>query len=373
MIAAALPPRLDGIGDYTALLAAELARQAEVTILSGQEADTTPIPDVRIVPAFSHNVPASTRNLLRQVRQERPDWVLVQYNPFAYGKWGLNPYLPLVIRAIARDGSKTRISVMFHEVSVPAISAKFAVMAVWQRCQSYMLARAAHHLCFSTEAWARSVGRWFPGKPALVLPVGSNIPRVQVSRQEARARLGIRPEQLVIGLFGTAHPSRMMPLMGQACTEVRNAGHDVLVLNIGPNQEAFRSQFGNLPVVSDGALPAAEVSLRFAAMDIYLVAFVDGISVRRTSLMTGLQHGVATVATAGVHTDALLNAQAGAAFLTGPVQSPQLFIEHTLSLAREPEFRATVGGQGRCLYEREFAWPTIANRLIASLLSDQGS
>ena len=47
IIAAALPPQLDGIGDYSALLAAELARCVEVTLLSGAGPDATCIPGVR--------------------------------------------------------------------------------------------------------------------------------------------------------------------------------------------------------------------------------------------------------------------------------------------------------------------------------------
>ena len=43
MIAAALPPQLDGIGDYSARVAAELAHSAEVTVLTGAP-DPDPIP-----------------------------------------------------------------------------------------------------------------------------------------------------------------------------------------------------------------------------------------------------------------------------------------------------------------------------------------
>jgi glycosyltransferase involved in cell wall biosynthesis len=367
IITAALPPKLDGIGDHTALLAAQLARQADVTILSGQESETTPIAGVRIVPAFSAVASDGVRALLAHVRTDRPDWLLLQYNPFSYGKYGFNPYLPLVMRAIRRQLPDTRIAVMFHEAYTPLISLKFAVMTTWQRGQVYMLGRAAHRLYFSMEAWARQIGRWFPGKPAFLLPVGSNIPRLDIGVQEARARLGIGPQQVVLGLFGTAHPSRMLPLMRQTGEAVLREGHDAVLLYIGPDHDALKSAVGDLPLRSDGALAADEVSRRFAAMDVYLAAFVDGISTRRGSMMTGLQHGIPTVGTTGINTDSVLSAQEGKAYLLAHVDAPDLFVAHTLRLLREPNLRRQIGAEGQCLYDREFDWKPIAARLLSTL------
>ena len=99
LIAAALPPQLDGIGDYTAQLAEELARTTCVSVLTCTEQSHTPLPGVKIVPAFDPAKPETCVRLPALIQAESPDWVVLQYQPFAYGKWGRNLYLP---RAMAQ-------------------------------------------------------------------------------------------------------------------------------------------------------------------------------------------------------------------------------------------------------------------------------
>ena len=130
IIAAALPPQLDGIGDYTACLAAELARAASVTVLTGARAPD-PIPGVRIETVFSADAPASVQGIADVVKANPPDWALLQYNPFSYGKWGRNLHLPRVMARIKRECPQTRFALMVHEPFVPIITPQFAVMATW--------------------------------------------------------------------------------------------------------------------------------------------------------------------------------------------------------------------------------------------------
>src|SRR4051812_30187350 len=120
VIAAALPPQLDGIGDYTALMSAELARggAARVRLLTAQ-ASPDPIPGATIETVFSASDPRSVRALLPAVLADPPDWLLVQYNPFSYGPRGFNPYLAGVLRTLKRQVPGLRIATMTHETHVP--------------------------------------------------------------------------------------------------------------------------------------------------------------------------------------------------------------------------------------------------------------
>lgn len=362
MIAAALPPQLDGIGDYTANLAAELAKSVCVTVLTGQEAHYCPIPGVAIEPTFSARHTRSVWRIAERAAADRPDWALLQYNPFSYGRWGLNLHLPLVMRALRKNLPGTRIAVMVHEPFVPVINARFAIMTTWQRWQLWMLGRNADVLFFSIEAWAKRFAQWFPGKPVSHLPVGSNIPRVPIPREEARSRLGIRDEAVVLGLFGTMHGSRLLDRVRGAAEAVCGTGREALLLYMGPQGPAVRRALGGIATITDGPLPPEEVSRRFAAVDVYLTPFIDGVSTRRTSLMTGLQHGVATVGTHGALTDTLLSEQNGCALLLADVNDPEGFNSHVLRLMEDKGFRQALGRAGQGLYENQFAWRRIAQR-----------
>lgn len=364
IITAALPPQLDGIGDYTANLSAELAKTSSVSILTAVSVRPAPIAGVSIEPSFSVARPGSVRCIIPLVQANRPDWILLQYQPFAYGRWGLNLQLPLAIRAAKRSAPGTKFALMVHEPFVPILDWKHALMAVWQRWQLWALGRAADVVLFSIEPWVRQFRGWFPDKPLVHLPVGSNVPRVPMTRSEARARLGIGDDTAVLGFFGTAHNARLPGWVKSAARAVTQTGRAVQVLYIGPHKEAMCQALDGLPVIADGALPAEEVSRRFATMDVFLAPFTDGVSTRRTSLMTALQHGVATVGTRGASTDDVLAAESNWPLLLADVDKPEDFIEHVVRLLTDDTLRERIGHEGKRLYQAKFTWEHIAARLL---------
>ena len=73
IIVSSLPPKLDGIGDYSARLAAELGKSLSVRVLTRAAGEVDAIPGVRIERAFTPGVRRSVFNLVHQVEAERPD------------------------------------------------------------------------------------------------------------------------------------------------------------------------------------------------------------------------------------------------------------------------------------------------------------
>lgn len=373
LITPALPPQLNGIGDYTACLAAALATGASgsptcsVRVLTARGHQHDPIPGVGIVGSFSPSQRQSVRRIVDHVAARRPDWVLLQYNPFSFGRWGLNLYLPGVFAAIRRRSPATRLGLMTHEPFVPLIGCKYAVMTTWQRWQLWKLGQSADVLLFSIEPWAKRFSAWFPGKRIHHLPVGSNIPDAGFERGEARARLGLARQQMVLGFFGAANPTRALEHVRATGAALRHAGVDALLLYVGKDGAALRAAAPEMEVRDEGPLPALEVSRCMAAMDLYLAPYVDGVSTRRTSFMTGLQHGAAIVGTSGPLTDRELREAEGQAFLLADVQSPHTFAEQTRRLIESDPLRQRLGREAARLYQERYTWERIARRLIESL------
>jgi glycosyltransferase involved in cell wall biosynthesis len=372
IIAPALPPSFDAIGDYTALLSRELARRASVKVLLPYGLEPDPIPAVVTAQVFDRDRRGSVRQIKGRVETDQPDWVLLQFNQFSYGRWGLNPWLPLTMKAIKRRNPSVQTAVMMHENFVPPHSLKNRVMRIWQRWQFCSLIQTADRAMFSIQPWVERYGSWFPGKTLMHLPVGSNIPVVQIGREEARERLEISSDTCVLGIFGTFRDARMMELMRKAALKAQREGHKILVLYVGPHGESVRNSLVGIPVLGDGPFPPEEVSRRFAAMDVYLSPYIDGVSTRRGAMMAALQHGIATVGTSGHQTDSILLEQDGTAFLLAPVDSPEQYCAQTLSLVTDAQRRLKIGSEAARLYEREFAWERIADRLMGALMSRSG-
>jgi glycosyltransferase involved in cell wall biosynthesis len=298
-----------------------------------------------------------------------PDWLFVQFNQFSYGRWGLNPFLPLTLRRIRRSAHAPRIAVMFHEDFVPVTSWQNAIMTTWQRGQFWMLGRQADQVFFSIDPWARRYRSWFPDTPVHHLPVGSNMPRVDADRQRVRAALGIDPDTFVLGVFGSLHHSRLIRPIRQAAAALDEVTDQFQFLYVGPHGDRFCRVFDGWPVQNAGRLPAEDVSRHLRAMDVHLTPFIDGVSTRRGSFMAGLQHGVPTVATRGPLTDSLLADRDGEAFLLAPVDASVQFAEHVVNLWSNPERRRAMGKAGRALYETHFRFDAIAAKLLSSLES----
>lgn len=366
----AFPPALDGIGDYTAQLAQELSGSHEVRVLTAQP-DATPLnsSEVDVRRAFSLDHRSGIHDLVDWVTRREPDWLSLQYNPFSYGRWGLNFSLPLAIARIRAECPSLRIALTVHEPFVPVESLKFAVMTLWQRLQFWALGHLADVTFMAIEPWVERFDSWFPETEVVHLPVSSNMPRVETDREAVRHSLNFPPDTLVVGLFGRGHSSRLLSFIRRAVLRLRKNGRDARVLYVGPAVKKVKKALSDVPHIRTGALPADEVSRHFSAMDLYLAPFRKGVSARRGSFLVGLQHGVATVSTHGRQTDSLFYDHQGSAFLLAPDNDLNTFQDHVLTLARDDSRREQIARNGQDLFESVFAWPRIAETMMEGLES----
>ncbi len=362
-----LPPSLDGIGDHTARLAEALAPHADVRIITARaQREVDPIPGVEVDAAFGMERRREVRELVEAIEENEPDWLLLQFNQFSYGRWGLNPFLPRAIQMIRRRCPRVRIAWFAHEDFVPPTSARFMVMRTWQRAQFKALGRASDLVLFTIAPWAERYGSWFPDARVTHLPVGSNVPAGSTTYDAARRRLGIPSSTVTVGVFGTLGIPKPMTYLRQAAEAIARE-RDAVVLYVGPHGAVLRAALPGLSVIDAGALPGPEVSEHLAAMDVHLVPFIDGVSTRRGSFMAGLQHGVASVTTLGVHTDDVLRRAAGSAFAATPNGDPGAFAARAASIAADPEARRRMGTLARDLYDKEFAFERSSARLLDML------
>ena len=361
-----LPPTLDGIGDHTARLSAALAEHAEVRVLTAQEA-WDPIPGVGVRKAFSFPPRRGVLEIADAVQADPPDWLFVQFNQFSYGRWGLNPFLPLALWQVKRRIPELRIAVMFHEDFLPANSWKNAVMTTWQRAQFWALGTLADHVFFSIDPWVKQYRRWFPGTPVDHLPVGSNMPYVPVERSTIRKELNIGQDTFVMGVFGSLHASRLLGHIRASAGAVMRETEDAVLLYVGPHGAEFKRAMEDLPVIDAGRLPAEEVSHHFQAMDVHLAPFIDGASTRRGSFLTGLQHGICSLSTSGPLTDEMLRDQQGDAFILAAVTSKQAFAKSVVMCYLKPSLRKEMGEVGQRFYDRQLSFRHAGERVMDAL------
>jgi glycosyltransferase involved in cell wall biosynthesis len=297
-----------------------------------------------------------------------PRWILIQYNPFAYGHWGVAP--ELVAEALMfrhRTGAPLAVSV--HESWVNPDDRgrtpwRSLLMGGYQRLQLASLLGAADVVMAATQALVRQLGH-----DAIHVPVGSNVIPIPVNRDDARDRLGIHDE-LVVALFGTGHPSRALEYATAAIERLVDArgSEYVKVLNLGVGAPAIDLR-GRVAVETPGELVDRELSLRLSASDLLLLPFTDGLSTRRTTMMAGLAHGLPVVGLQGPGTDDVL-VRSGQALTLTPLGDIAAFAKATVALAEDADRRRATGRAGRELYATQFDWSVTARRVAAALANE---
>ena len=362
----AFPPQLDGIGHHTAFLAEALSSYADVRVLTAEK-NPEPRGPVDAVTAFDSYPLHSILKVSSELRNDPPDWLLVQYNPFSYGRWGFNPFLPYLLWTIRQQPNAPRIALIVHEPFVPGSRWQEYPMAIWQRSQLWTLGRLSDAIFFSIAPWATTFQSWFPDTPVNHLPVSSNIPRKPVTSKRARAKRAIAESTFVLGLFGNAHPSRLLYFVRAAAEKIQEQMPSMCVLYVGAAGEAVRSALPTVPVIDAGPLPAEGVSTCFACMNLYLAPFRKGVSSRRGSFMTGIQHGIPTLSTVGIHTDAFLLDENGRSFRLTSDADPAEFARAALELTTNPAQRTRMSHSAEHFFQSHFAWDRLARRLLSFL------
>ncbi len=288
--------------------------------------------------------------------------VLLQYNPFSYGRWGFAPWLPRDLRRLRRDG--LNVAVMVHEAFMAPTRAREWILRGWQRAQCRAILAQADVVFTSTEALRETLRALVRREDIRHLPVGSNLPDRRGRRTEMRARLGLGDGDLALVAFGTGHPSQRGSLVARAAQAT--GGRPTVLLNLGAGAPVPAGLPSDVRVLSPGRLPSGELATWLGAGDLFVAPFSDGVSTRRTTFMAALQHELPVVGTLGQNTDRVL-AEATAAARLVAAEAPVALERAVGALADDPQARREVGLAGRRLYEARFSWPVIAGEVADAL------
>ncbi len=396
LIAAAYPPDLDGIGDYTWCLAGTVARQlrnAQASVCETGEKrfrlpeappvivftrigmDHRPAKDVEVARFFDPEFPRTFAALTESIATDysnpgrQIDWIVLQYNPFSWGSRGYCPKVPRTMQRLRQIPDSPRLAVMFHETAVPKWPWRFSVMFAWQYPIFRNVCRLAEVAFVSTMRWTAQVRRAAPKLPVHHLPVGANIPLSEVSQQEARSKLGIDRDALVLGVFGGAHISRRLDWIATVIGETRRRRlhRKTVLLYVGSDSDAMRGAFGTVDLMDCGALPAAMVGARLRAMDAAISPFLDGVSTRRGSVMALLQHGIPLATNQNLLTDEVFRRATPAGILVSSATSSEAFATETVDWLDRLAPGSVPDPEITAYHDLHFSWQSIASMMLKHL------
>jgi glycosyltransferase involved in cell wall biosynthesis len=268
--------------------------------------------------------------------------------------------------------------VMFHEVAFPIVRGQkltHRIVAWVQRRMASIAAKSAARVWMSIPAWEPTLRELVPNLgPTTWLPVPSNMPTEPRPAASAaiREQLGFEPGDLVVGHFGTYGELVATLLATMLPTVLRKEARLGLLVGRGAEAFAVRLQAahphlaGRLRVAAD--LDARGVADHLGASDVLLQPYPDGVSSRRTSMMTGLALGIPTVTTFGALSEPIW-ADEGLVLLAaaGDVAGHVALVERLLE---NPAERRALGERASRGYARSFSVSRVIGQLRAAAETD---
>lgn len=361
------PPQHGGVSDYTRLVARGLAAAGDAVTVYAPQCPGAALddPGVTVDRLPGHFGPRGLAALDRRLAAHpRPDRVLIQYVPHAFGWKAMN--LPFAAWVATRARRSAPVWVMVHEVNFPfawhppAHALLGAVTAVMAR----LVLGAAGRLFVSIPGWVPRIRRLCPrARPAEWLPIPSNAPTAADPGTVAAVRARYAAGGDLVGHFGTfGRP--VADVLAPAARELLARRTGARLLLIGRGSDRFREQLGPGAdrVFATGELGADELPAHLRACDLLLQPYPDGISARRTSAMAGLANGVPVVTNLGFLSEPLWASAPGVTVAPEP-DPGRLAAAATAVLALDPMARAALGRRGADLYDATFS----AARVIATL------
>ena len=356
------PPGRCGVGDYSSVVAAELA-------MANQGVHVWTRGRKKIVVEGGVNVHRSAGRFsaadLCRLGEEldampRPRRLIVQWAPYSFGFRGMNLWLSVWIWKPA-NLNRDVVELMVHEPFAAFGEGDWRqnIVAAVHRSMIVMLLLAASKVWIAIPAWERCLKPWSFGKSSCYrwLPVPTNLETRSGATCIRTARPAPNPgQQLTVGHFATFLPeiARLLEPAFERILETSN----VSVLLAGSGSIDFRARLiAKLPhaagrVVATGALPAAHLTAHLSGCHALLQPYPDGITSRRSSAMAALALGVPLITNPGPLSEDFWPAS-GAIFIAASASAADL-ADAVLHLVRDSELRNRLSASALDLYQERF-------------------
>jgi len=309
VVSAEYPPAIGGVGDHAARLARELASAGHTVEVLTSRAPVVPsdasqpVEVLRVIKRWDWRI---LWQIPRIARERDWDLLHIQYQPAAYRLHGAINLLPLGMRV-----RQTAVVTTFHDLRFPYLFPKAGRL---RRGAVALLAKASDAAIAVDEADAETLARWRSSRgPATTqhVPLGDQLdadPPAGFVAEEWRARLDLAPDHPVIAHVGLVNRSKGVLDLVEALAQLPEAHLLMIGEKLGASDTTnaaylgeVNARVGALGVAArmhwTGFVEPPELAAWLGIADVVALPFLDGASLRRTSLITAWRRGVPVVTT----------------------------------------------------------------------------
>ena len=350
-----------GVGDYTRFVAEELARQGEeVVVFCSTDYRGDSEGGVTVRPIFESWSLDEAKRLVASPELADADILNIQYTPVLYGRrsgFRMLPALSRLYRRVARS------VVTYHSLSGGAATSK--LWALW------LLVTAHHGIAANEEVTSMVRSRVTSLAHRIVeIPIASSVTVAAAGDAELdaeRRSLEVPDDGYLLVHFGLIYPGKGLETLFAAFATVVDELPSARLAIVGETREDCRDYEAHLnEIVAEhgldqhvrwaGKVDTDRVSRILQASDLYVVPYDAGVSIRRSTLMAGLAHGIPVISTISELPSAYLRDGDNVSLV--PPRDPAALATRIVGLLRDPSRTAQLAA-GACELGRRFTWPEI--------------
>jgi glycosyltransferase involved in cell wall biosynthesis len=368
-----------GVGAFTAELAKALHQLGHtVHIISSREArpadaprtfssawEPIPLEFATLHPRINRWRWPSLAVVADIVQRYELDVVNIQYQPAAFNmnSAAIN-FLPWRLKSMVKT------AVTFHDLRVPYLFPKAGRL---RQTAVNFLARSAHGLITTNPADYQALKSKIVNRKSKIkmVPIGSNItvhPTNKLEINEIRQSFGLDSGAIALGYFGFLNESKGADRLIEAVAKLNGRFHLVFIggqtgASDSANNRAFlhglKAQINGLGLENrvhwTGFLSDERVSAHLQAMEMMVMPYRDGASLRRGTLMAALAHGKPLITTLPAAQE-LLSGKNCLLVAAGDVAGLGTAVQR---LTNDTKLRQKLG-EGAALLAAQFSWEKIA-------------
>lgn len=301
-------------------------------------------------------------SVLEHIERFRADHIVLQYTPLMYSKgdyWQVERELEHCWRSLTQ---RMPTSLIVHETYFRSWQhPPSLIRGTFQKTLLKRLARVSHHVFTSSQPLVEEMSGWGLTYSPVRMPIGSNIELASVELGALRRELGISDGEAVLTLFGGGTSLKWSARLVDAVETLLNEmmfPHCWLLLG-GIPREWFKLKSR---VIDPGWLVAGDLSAYVQMSDLFLMPHVAGISAKRGTLITALQHGLPVVGTAGWMTDRFWTAVPGVKLCDA--RNPDQFAAAVMMFCGDRQMRKHFGYANAEYFLTEFTWSQIVRDFL---------
>lgn len=359
LVSGTLPEIFCGVGEYTARLAEALAREGlHVEILTSQDPAICPHemgPNVKVHAEVEGWGFVDLFGIARRARALVADVIHIQYPTIAYARHPAITLLPLLLL-----WSGIPVVVTVHE---------FRHAHLLRRLSTTPFLLAADALIVPTREEEAAVLRWVPWLRGRihVIPVGATL---VPSGENVEADRGERCSPFQVAYLGMLYRGKGLETLILSLAGHQAEWEGVELVIIGDQHPFFPGYGERLRRMADqagvserirwmGRCSREEASQCLFQSQACILPFEDGASLRRTSLVSALAHGVPVITTSGLRPPDDLRDREEVILV--PPRDPAALARAVAALRDSPTLRETLRRGARKL-AATLSWSSIAAR-----------